>query len=92
MIIDSQSVVQYTIKIDILEKLYKFLPNLYHSIVNELVEELHLENNDFLIGTYKDLSKEGYFYVIPAPGKSIDDVLKTIMIYVHDYEIEDYFE
>ncbi|YP_010278377.1 inhibitor of MrcBC restriction [Shigella phage KNP5] len=34
MIIDSQSVVQYTIKIDILEKLYKLLPNLYHSIVN----------------------------------------------------------
>lgn len=92
MIIDSQSVVSYTIKIDILEKLYKFLPNLYHSIVNELVEELHLENNDFLIGTYKDISKAGYFYVIPAPGKSIDDVLKTIMIYVHDYEIEDYFE
>ncbi|MFP9219773.1 hypothetical protein, partial [Enterococcus faecalis] len=57
-----------------------------------LVEELHLENNDFLIGTYKDLSKAGYFYVIPAPGKNIDDVLKTIMIYVHDYEIEDYFE
>ena len=79
-------------KIDILEKLYKLLPNLYHSIVNELVEELHLENNDFLVGTYKDLSKAGYFYVIPAPGKSIDDVLKTIMIYVLDYEIEDYFE
>ena len=92
MIIDSQSVVQYTIKIDILEKLYKFLPNLYHSIVNELVEELHLENNDFLVGTYKDSSKAGHFYVIPAPGKSIDDVLKTIMIYVLDYEIEDYFE
>ncbi|UZV41572.1 hypothetical protein EcMI02_0246 [Escherichia phage Ec_MI-02] len=92
MIIDSQSVVQYTIKIDILEKLYKLLPNLYHSIVNELVEELHLENNDFLVGIYKDNSKAGYFYVIPAPGKSIDDVLKTIMIYVLDYEIEDYFE
>jgi len=92
MIIDSQSVVQYTIKIDILEKLYKFLPNLYRLIVNELIEELHRNNNDFLIGTYKDNSKAGYFYVIPAPGKSIDDVLKTIMFYVHDYEIEDYFE
>lgn len=91
MIIDSQSVVQYTIKIDILEKLYKFLPNLYRSIVNELVEDLHLENNHFLIGTCAD-TMPGCFYVIPAPGKSIDDVLKTIMIYVHDYEIEDYFE
>ncbi|YP_010278376.1 inhibitor of MrcBC restriction [Shigella phage KNP5] len=45
-----------------------------------------------MVGTYKDNSKAGYFYVIPAPGKSIDDVLKTIMIYVLDYEIEDYFE
>lgn len=66
--------------------------NLYYLIVNELVEELYFENNDFLIGIYKDFLKVGYFYVILVLGKNIDDVLKIIMIYVYDYEIEDYFE
>lgn len=84
--------IQYTFKINILKKLYKFLPNLYHSIINKLIKKLHLKNNNFLIKTYKNLSKTEYFYIIPTPKKNINNILKTIIIYIHNYKIKNYFK
>lgn len=95
MIIKTESVVQYTLKIDILERLHKYHAGWYMSIRDEIVDDLKWHLDDFFIRAIyntTDVNCPGHFIVIPRPGFSIDEAIKIIQERVDEYEIEDYFD